>query len=75
MGVLVGVGLLIIVAVTWKRANTGARIGAIIICLLVLWLCITIADPSTGTLMASGFANGFSELIYGLGHFIGKFKL
>jgi Na+/proline symporter len=36
MFVIVAVGIFIIIGVTWKRANTGARIGAILITLVFL---------------------------------------
>jgi hypothetical protein len=71
MDVVVAVGIFIIIGVTWKRANTGARIGAILISLVLLWLVIAIVNPGSAALMAGGVASGFRQLMTGIGHFIG----
>ena len=67
---VVAVGIFIIIGVTWKRANTGARIGAILITLVFLWLVIAVADPSSAGTVATAIADGFRELITGIGNFI-----
>lgn len=72
VGVIVGVSLCVIVAVTWKRANTGARIGAIIICLLAFWMAIGLASPHAAALLAAWAVTGFSQLIHGAGQFIAR---
>lgn len=60
----------IIVKVTWRRANTGARIGAILACLIFSWLVIALVDVHSAAMMAAGTASGFSQLATGIGRFI-----
>jgi hypothetical protein len=62
----------LIVKVTWKRANTGARIGAILACLIVFWLAMALVNARIAGAMAAGTASGFSQLITGIGRFIGQ---
>ena len=71
MPVVVGLGILLIVGVTWRRQNTGARIGAIVASLLVLWLCLSLVNTTSAGDVAAGIASGFSQLIHGIGSFIG----
>jgi hypothetical protein len=71
MGVVVAVGILFIIAVTWKRANTGARIGAIIGALIFLWLAVALVNPAAAGTVAAAVPSGFSQLVNGIGHFIG----
>ena len=71
MPVVVGIGILLIVGVTWRRQNTGARIGAIIASLLVLWVTVAIVNPASAALLAGGVANGFRGLVTGIGEFLG----
>lgn len=73
MAVVVALGLILIVKVTWKRANTGARIGAIFACLIALWLFIALVNTRSAGMVAMGVASGFSQLIRGIGDFIGLF--
>ena len=73
MGVLFGLGILFIVSVTWKRANTGARIGSIVISLVVLILAIGLVEPRSAGIIASGILAGFTQLVRGLGDFFGMF--
>ena len=63
----------IIVKVTWKRANTGARIGAILACLVFFWLAVALVNTHSAGVMAAGTASGFSQLVTGIGRFIGAF--
>lgn len=72
-GIVVAMGIIIIISVTWKRINTGARMGAILIVLVFLWLVIALVNSTSAALVAEGIANGFSQLITGIGHFIGMF--
>lgn len=71
MAVVVAVGFLLIVAVSWHRQNTGARIGAIIAVLLFLWLAVALVNTTSAGDVAAGFASGFSQLVRGIGTFIG----
>lgn len=73
MGVVVALGILLIVWVTWRRQNTGARIGAILAVLLFLWVTVAIAAPASAALVAAGIASGFSQLVTGIGHFLAMF--
>ena len=61
----------IIVKVTWKRANTGARIGAILACLVFFWLAVALVNARSAAMMATGTASGFSQLVTGVGRFVG----
>jgi hypothetical protein len=62
---------ILVVKVTWKRANTGARIGAILACLVFFWLAVALVNVRSASVMAAGTASGFSQLIAGIGRFIG----
>lgn len=72
VGVIVAVVLVFIVSVTWKRANTGARIGAIVICLLALWLAVGLDSPHTAATLAAWTISGFSQLIHGISQFTAR---
>jgi Co/Zn/Cd efflux system component len=74
VGVLVGIGIAVIVKVTWGRANTGARIGGILASLLTLWVMIGLVDPHAAAVVAAGIASGFGQLIRGLGGFLGQLR-
>ena len=63
--------VVIILKVTWKRANTGARIGAILACLVFFWLAVALVNVHSAAAMAAGTASGFSQLITGIGRFVG----
>jgi hypothetical protein len=69
--VLFALAGVLIVKVTWKRANTGARIGAILAVLFALWLAIALVNSHAADLVAAGTASGFDQLITGIGRFIG----
>ena len=73
MGVLFALGVFIIVSVTWKRANTGARMGGIVITLVFFVLAIGLVEPKSAGIIASGVLAGFTQFVTGLGHFFGKF--
>ena len=73
MGVLFAIGIFFIVSVTWKRANTGARIGGIVITLVFFVLAIGLVEPRSAGIIASGVLVGFTQFVTGLGHFFGKF--
>ena len=73
MGVLFGLGIIFIVSVTWKRANTGARMGGIVICLVFLILAIGLVEPRSAGIIASGVLAGFTQFVTGLGNFFGMF--
>ena len=71
VAVIVALGLILIVKVTWKRANTGARIGAILACLVFFWLAVALVNVHSAAMVAAGTASGFSQLVTGIGRFIG----
>jgi hypothetical protein len=68
-----GLGVLFIVSVTWKRANTGARMGGIVISLVFLVLAIGLVEPRSAGTIASGVLAGFTQFVTGLGRFFGMF--
>ena len=67
-GVLFAVAVALILKLTWKRANTGARIGAIVIVLGAVWLGVALVNtPAAGT-MASWTAEGAATDIMAVGN-------
>ena len=69
-GVIFAVIFAVIVSVTWGRANTGARIGAIIAVLAAIWLGVALVNAASAGLMASWTAEGAAQDIAALGHIV-----
>lgn len=71
-GVILGVVLAGIVVVTWKRQNTGARIGAILAVIIAFWFAIALVSPGQAGTMAAWVAEGFEQIITGTVKFLGQ---
>jgi drug/metabolite transporter superfamily protein YnfA len=57
---------------TWKRANTGARLAAIGGFFLVLWLAVALVSVSDAAKVSAWTAGGLVTTIHGLAAFIGQ---
>jgi hypothetical protein len=69
-GVIFAVIFAVIVRVTWGRANTGARIGAIVVVLFAVWLGVELVNAPAAALMASWTSEGAVQDIAALGHIV-----
>ena len=67
-GVIFAVVAALIVRITWGRANTGARIGAILAVLAAVWLGVALVNIAAAGLMTSWTAEGAATDITALGH-------
>jgi hypothetical protein len=69
-GVIFALAAGLTVKVTWKRANTGAKMGGILAVLIAIWLGMWLVDPSSAGLMAAWTADGAAQDIAALGHLV-----
>lgn len=69
-GVVFAVVVAFIVRITWGRANTGARIGAILAVLAAVWIGVALVNPSSAGLMTTWTAEGAATDITALGSLI-----
>jgi hypothetical protein len=60
----------LIVRVTWRRQNTGARIGAILAVLIAIWLGVELVSASSAGLMTSWVSEGAVQDIVALGDLV-----
>jgi hypothetical protein len=70
-GVIFAAVVAVILKLTWKRANTGARIGAILAVLAAVWIGVFLVNASSAGLMATWTAEGAATCIIALGHVVG----
>ena len=69
-GVIFLLAVVLIVRLTWRRQNTGARIGAIVIVLAVVWLGAFLVNPPAAGLMTTWTAEGAATDIIALGRLV-----
>lgn len=61
----------VILKLTWRRANTGARIGAILAVLAAVWIGVALVNTASAGLMATWTAEGAATDVIALGHVVG----
>lgn len=55
------------------QVDPQSWIGAILAVLVFLWFVIAIVNPPAATILATGVAGGFREMVTGLGEFFAMF--
>src|ERR1700760_3606020 len=64
--------IVVVLRLTWGRANTAARLAAIGAVFLFIWVAVALVDVSSAAKMAGWTATGFAVSIHGLANFIGQ---
>jgi hypothetical protein len=63
--------IVLVLKLTWKCPNTGARLAGIGAVFLAVWVAVALVDVSSAAKVAAWTAGGFTTAIHGLANFIG----